>query len=224
MAIAAHPDDIESWCAGTLAGALDLGAEARVLLVTSGDKGSRDPNDTPTVVAARREEEAREAARRLDLADIAFLRYLDGEVENTRELRRELVAWIRHWRPEALFTFDPLLPYPPYISHRDHRAVGRATIDAAFPLAGAPLCFPEQREQGLQHHEVRELWLFASTAPTHYVDISAGLDRKIAARLAHLSQTSDPAALETRWRTHAADIGRPAGLAAAEAFAVLLAD
>ncbi len=162
--------------------------------------------------------------RRLGLADIAFLRYLDGEIENTRELRRELVAWIRHWRPEALFTFDPVHPHPPYITHRDHRVVGRAALDAAFPLARAPLYFPEQREQGLHPHVVRQLWLFASTAPTHYVDISTGLDRKIAARLVHISQTSDPAVLDTGWRTRAADTGRSVGLAAAEAFAVLWVD
>ncbi len=92
MAIAAHPDDIESWCAGTLARAIDGGATARLLLVTSGDKGSADPADTAATVAARREAEAREAARRLGLADVAFLRHPDGEVEDSRLLRRELVA------------------------------------------------------------------------------------------------------------------------------------
>jgi LmbE family N-acetylglucosaminyl deacetylase len=62
MAIAAHPDDIESWCAGTLARAIDQGTVVRLLLVTSGDKGSSDPLDTPITVARRREREALEAA------------------------------------------------------------------------------------------------------------------------------------------------------------------
>ena len=43
LAIAAHPDDIEAWCAGTMARAIEGGATARLLLVTSGDKGSGDP-------------------------------------------------------------------------------------------------------------------------------------------------------------------------------------
>ncbi len=95
LAIAAHPDDIESWCAGTLAVALDRGATARLLLVTSGDAGSSDPAATRESVAALREAEARVAADRLGLADVALLRYPDGEVENTRDL----VAAI--WSPRS---------------------------------------------------------------------------------------------------------------------------
>lgn len=224
LAIAAHPDDIESWAGGTLALAIDRGAEVRLLLVTSGDKGSSDPGDAPADIARRREEEAREAGRRLGLTDIAFLRYLDGEVEDTRELRRELVAWIRHWKPAVIFTFDPEHPAPPYINHRDHRIVGQAATDAASLLSRNPHVFPEQRNQGLLPHAVRELWLFASTTPSHWVDISAPLDRKIAARLAHASQTPDRNALDAGWRNRAAEIGHPAGLAAAEAFAVVRLD
>jgi LmbE family N-acetylglucosaminyl deacetylase len=121
MVIAAHPDDIESWCAGTLACAIDSGATVRLLLVTSGDKGSNDPGATPQAVAAQREVEAQAAAQELGIAEVVFLREPDGEVENTLLLRRELVRWIRRWRPHVLFTHDPEHPFPPYISHR-HRA------------------------------------------------------------------------------------------------------
>ncbi len=221
MAIAAHPDDIESWCGGTLARAVDGGATVRLLLVTSGDKGSGDPTDTPQEVAERREAEARAAANVLGLADVAFLRYADGEVENTHELRRELVAWIRAWRPDALFTHDPEHPEPPYITHRDHRAVGRAALDAGYPLARDPLCFPEQRAQGLHPHAVREAWLFASAIADRYVDIRRTLEQKIAARLEHVSQTPDRDALPASWRQRARRFGEPAGLPAAETFTVL---
>src|SRR5689334_10289494 len=154
MAIAAHPDDIESWCAGTLARAIDAGATVRLLLVTSGEKGSGDPQALPAEVAARREAEALRAAEILGIADVAFLRHGDGEVEDTRALRGELVAWIRRWRPRAVFTFDPEHPYPPYISHRDHRVVGRIALDAIYPAARDPLNFPEQVREGLQPHKV----------------------------------------------------------------------
>lgn len=192
MALAAHPDDIESWCAGTLARSIDAGATARLLLVTSGDKGSNDPADTSATVATRREAEALRAAERLGLAEVAFLRYPDGEVEDTRALRGDLVAWIRRWRPAALFTHDPEQPWPPYLAHRDHRVVGRAALDAVYPLARDRLAFPEQARAGLTPHAVPAVWLFASATADAYVDISSRFERKIAARLAHASQTPDP--------------------------------
>lgn len=224
MVIAAHPDDMEWWCAGTLACSVTAGVSVRLLLVTSGDKGSDDPRATPGAIAARREEEARVAARRLGLAEIAFLRHPDGETENTRALRGELVFWIRRWRPTALFTHDPEHPLPPYFSHRDHRVVGRAALDAIYPLARDRLAFPEHEAAGLSPHAVHEVWLFASGGADAYVDIRCGLERKIAARLAHESQTADPAALEESWRARAAEAGAPLNLPFAEAFAILQRD
>jgi LmbE family N-acetylglucosaminyl deacetylase len=142
-------------------------------------------------------------------------------VEDTRQLRRDLVAWIRRWRPEIVFTHDPENPLPPYLSHRDHRVVGRVVLDALYPLARDPLNFPEFLAQGLTPHVVREAWLFASSAADVYVDVSAGFERKLAARLAHTSQTPDPTALPGAWRSRAAEIGEAAQLPLAEAFTVL---
>ncbi len=224
MAIAAHPDDMESWCAGTLARCIDAGASVRLLLVTSGDKGSNEPGAEPTSVAAMREAEAKEAARELGIAEVAFLREPDGEVEETRALRATLVEWIRRWRPDTLFTHDPEHPLPPYLSHRDHRVVGRAALDAVYPMARDRLMFPEHARAGLQPHAVTAVWLFASAVADCYVDISPALARKIAARLAHVSQTPDPSALPAAWQARAAAIGAPAGLPLAEAFTVLRLD
>lgn len=221
MVIAAHPDDIECWCAGTLALAVDAGTTVRLLLVTSGDKGSNEPAADPGAIAALREDEARDASIRLGLTEVAFLRHLDGEVENTRSLRGELVNHIRRWRPEVLFTHDPEQPLPPYLSHRDHRMTGRAALDAVYPLARDPLSFPEHLEEDLAPHAVAQVWLFASATADAYVDIAKSIDRKIAARLAHASQTSDAAALALNWRCRAAEIGAEVGLPLAEAFTVL---
>lgn len=221
MAIAAHPDDIEAWCAGTLIRAIEGGGAVRLLLVTSGDKGSGDPTTDPRALAMRREAEAREAARLLGIAEVAFLRYTDGEVENGQPLLRDIVLWIRRWQPEIVFTFDPQHPMPPYIGHRDHRTVGRATLDAIFPLARDPLAFPEQVRDGLATHKVGAVWLFASAVADAYVDIASVIDRKITARLAHESQTSDPAAVPTRIRDRARNAGAPADLPLAEAFTII---
>src|SRR5579871_2801371 len=133
MVVAAHPDDMESWCAGTIACSIDNGATVRLLLITSGDKGTSDPHATPADIAQRREREALDAARHMGIVEVAFLRYPDGEVEDTRALRGQIVAHIRRWRPAVVFTHDPEHPYPPYLAHRDHRVVGRVTLDAVYP-------------------------------------------------------------------------------------------
>lgn len=221
MAIAAHPDDLESWCAGTLVRAIDAGSEVHLLLVTSGDKGTNDPDASPRDVAAQREAEARAAAATLGITEVRFLRHPDGEVEDTRLLRRELVIWIRRWQPDIVFTHDPEHPLPPYISHRDHRVVGRAVLDAIYPLARDPLNFPELLQQDLMPYAVRDVWLFASGVAEVYVDITTSFERKIAARLAHVSQTPDPAALPESWHRRAAEIGAMAQVEMAEAFTVL---
>ena len=70
LAIAAHPDDIERWCAGTLARAIDAGAEVRLLLVTAGECGSDDPATSPEELARQRTAEAEAAGKLLGLAGI----------------------------------------------------------------------------------------------------------------------------------------------------------
>jgi len=224
MVIAAHPDDMESWCAGTLALAIDQGATVKLLLVTSGDKGSADPAATGARVAAVREAEATAAAALLGIAAVAFLWYPDGEVEDTRAFRGAIVEWIRRWRPEVLFTHDPEHPSPPYLTHRDHRIVGRVALDAVYPLARDRLAFPEHAVAGLAPHAVREAWLFSSDQPTAYVDITESFARKVRAQLAHGSQTADPDALREAWRQRAARIGAPVGIHLAEAFTILHLD
>lgn len=219
LVIAAHPDDVESWAGGAVAGLARDGWRVVYVLCTSGDKGTSDPTETPAQVAARREEEQRAACRVVGAEEPVFLQLPDGELEDNRALLRLLVAAIRRERPDLLLTHDAVTPWPPYTCHRDHRVVGRVALDAAYPYARDPLSFPElARDEGLAAHVTPEVWLFASSAPDHYVDISATLDLKIAARLEHSSQTTDAEALARDWRRRAAETGAPAGLAAAEAF------
>src|SRR5712691_3949255 len=216
LIIVAHPDDIESWCAGTVCRFTDAGKQVAYVLCTSGDKGTSDPTQTPQQVAAIREAEQMEAARILGVESVTFLRWPVSEVEPTLALRRELVRQIRRHRPDLVITHDPA---PPYRLHPDHRAVGRTTLDALFPCARDALTFADQiLEEGLQAHLVPEAWLFASDAPDIWVDISPTLPRKIMARLAHASQHCDAQELECNWYGRAAEAGRPVGLAAAEAF------
>ena len=216
LVVVAHPDDVESHCGGTVARLADAGCGVTLVLATSGDKGSADPHAQPAEVAARREAEQRAAAEMLGIAEVVFLRWPDGEVVNGTALREQIVRQVRTHRPDLVITHDPEHPWPPYTAHRDHRALGRATLDALYPDARDPLYFPEQLAEGLAPHRTPEAWLIMSQAPDLAVDISAVFARTLAARLAHASQYQDAAALKRNLRARAAAQGSPYGLALAE--------
>ncbi len=215
LAVAAHPDDIESWCAGTVAALTARGARVAFLLLISGDKGSPDPLADPRRVAEGREVEQRAAARVLGVSDLTFLRRPDGELTDDRPLRRAIAAQIRRVRPDLLLTFDP---WRPYAFHRDHREGPLAALAAAFmAVRPGPLPGPADTPP-LPPHATHAAWLFLTDRPDRFVDIGEGFAVKVAARLAHASQTGDPAALERAFRERAAALGAPRGLALAEAF------
>lgn len=221
LAVCAHPDDIESWCGGTLALLVERGCEVRLAVCTAGEKGSDDRRLTMAVVAETRIREQRAAAARLGISAVRFLDGKDGELENTLNFRAQIVRLLREFQPAIVFTHDPEQPYPPYVTHRDHRVAGRVVLDAAYPAARDHHYFPEQIAEGLPAHAVAQVWLFASMVATTAVDVSTTLERKIVARLDHRSQTKDPDGLRIAWRERAAAIGAPFGLGAAETFTVV---
>jgi LmbE family N-acetylglucosaminyl deacetylase len=209
-----HPDDIESWCAGTVAALTARGARVAYLVLTSGDKGSPDPLADPRELAAVREAEQLAAAALLGVRDVTFLRYPDGEVSDSPELRRRIAAVIRRVRPDLLLTFDP---WQPYAFHRDHREGSAAALAAAYPLARRPGPLPGSAA-ACGPHAVRGAWLFLTDRPDRFVDIGPTFEAKVAARVAHASQTGDSAALAAAYRERAATTGARVGLALAEAF------
>lgn len=194
LCLVAHPDDIEFFCGGTVLLLTDRGVTVDFVLVTSGDKGTRDPRLTSADLVALREEEQRRAAALLGARDVRFLRQPDAEVEETLELRAALVREIRVSRPDVLLTFDPT---PAHRQHPDHRVVGRVALDAAWPCARDRLSFPTP---DLEAHETDEAWCFSGPDPDLVVDVAPVLERKIDARLEHRSQTRWPPALRQRWR------------------------
>jgi LmbE family N-acetylglucosaminyl deacetylase len=110
----------------------------------------------------------------------------------TVELRLEIARVIRQVRPEAVVTSDPRFFYNGgYINHPDHRAAGEATLAAIMPLANTLLAAPELRAEGLEPHDVRQVYLAAPAEPTHYVPLDPeDLEQKIAAMGAHASQVA----------------------------------
>ena len=191
LAVVAHPDDVDFGSAGTVAAWVAAGVEVTYLLCTYGDAGGFD--DTPREkVPALREAEQRAAAREVGVDDVRFLPgYRDGHLEVTDDLVRDIARVIRQVRPQRVLTQSPerwweRLP----ASHHDHLACGEATVRAVYPAARNPFAYPELRDQeGLEAWTVRELWLAAHPTPNHQVDITATIDRKVAALRAHTSQT-----------------------------------
>lgn len=214
LVVAAHPDDAEFGCGGSVARWVREGRRVVYVLCTSGDKGSHDPEMHPLRLAVLREEEQREAARRLGVSEVIFLRRLDGELEVTMEFRRQLALVIRQVRPQIVVTHDP---WRLYQLHPDHRAAGLATCDAII-AARDHLFFPEQLRPGLTHHRPRELFLFTTDHPNVWVDIGETIEAKIEALRAHASQLAHLADLADRVRSRAQQMGESQGIAFAEEF------
>lgn len=208
LSIAAHPDDMEFSCVGTLARWAKHGCQVVYVLCTSGDAGIEIPGMTREKAAEIREAEALEAAKLAGAAQVVFLREPDGLLEATMELRKKLVREIRRFRPEVIVTGDPTIVWASedYINHPDHRAAALAAVDAIFPAAGNPMVFPELEAEGLQAHKPRKVYVHTWGGNGVYVNIEETIEVKIAALRAHKSQMRDwdPAESLRQWAGEAA--------------------
>jgi LmbE family N-acetylglucosaminyl deacetylase len=226
MVIVAHPDDADFGPAATIARWVSEGSLARLVCCTSGDAGGDDPGIDPLELGRRREAEQRAAALHVGYEEVSFLHRPDGALENDLPLREQLVRLIREFRPDAVLTNDPtmLIGEEGYIQHTDHRAAGMAALDAVYPAARNAMAFPHLARNGLPPHEVPRLYLFWTERPNAWVDVSATLDRKIAALREHVSQIRKPDELEERIRGWAGEEGQRVGVEAAESFRVVRLD
>jgi len=218
MVVAAHPDDPEFLMGGTVARLARQGRELTYVIVTNGNKGSADRGLAPTRLIALREEEQRRAANALGVARVEFLGYEDGELEDTREIRRDITRQIRRWRPDLILTLHPRRTYSNFPGwHRDHRTTARVVLDCVYPLARDHLAFPELLPEH-EPHTVREVYLVQWEQPGLLVDITETMEVKLAAIRCHASQIADWTAMESRTRHRAATLGNAKGYAYAEGF------
>lgn len=217
LVIIAHPDDAEFTCGGTVARWCAEGREVNYVLVTSGDMGSHDAGMTREKLGRLREREQLAAAKVLGVRECVFLRYPDGFVEDTPELRGRLVREVRRFRPETVIAWDPRRRA---FNHRDHRMTGQAALDAVYPLARSHLAYPEHLAEGLQPHRVREVLLAGTDEADYHVDVTGYLDVKLRALRKHRSQVGRGTAreLRKRIRERMAEAGKAPGYALAEAF------
>lgn len=212
MGIFAHPDDPEFFAGGTLAKWTAKGAKLTLVLLTSGDKGSDDPDMTSERLVEIREAEEKAAGAVLGASEVIFLRVPDGGVYHTQELRGEITRLIRLKRPDTVVTCDPTAFWysEHYINHPDHRAVGEITMAAVFPTARDRLNFIEhERQEGLTPHKVKWLYLAGPVEATHFVDIGDSIETKIKALYEHKSQIKDMEAMAENIRKGSVDPRSP---------------
>ena len=145
LAVYAHPDDPEISCGGTLARWAKEGSEVHLLICTRGEKGSPDPQQDPDELAATRKGEMAAAAEVLGLAGHRSLDNDDGELENTSDLRRQIVEMIREVKPDVVVCPDPTAVFfgNSYYNHHDHRATGWAALDAIEFRPERPIDWPQ---------------------------------------------------------------------------------
>ncbi|WP_336212764.1 PIG-L deacetylase family protein [Nonomuraea sp. LPB2021202275-12-8] len=181
LAVVAHPDDLEYGCAAAVATWTGEGREVSYLIATRGEAGI----DTlePAKAAPVREQEERASAAVVGVTTVEFLDHADGVIEYGTALRRDLAAAIRRHRPELLITlnFDDTWGGTAW-NTPDHRAVGRATMDAAAD-AGNRWIFPDTDAE--PWGGVRWVAVAGSDSPTHAVDVTGGLEAGVRSLTEH---------------------------------------
>ncbi|MFI5115570.1 MAG: bacillithiol biosynthesis deacetylase BshB1 [Terriglobales bacterium] len=194
LAIAAHRDDVEQTCGGTLLNMAERGRRTAILDLTQGEMGTRGSVEG-------RAREADEAARILKVSWRRALDIPDGRVENTFGNRIKVASVIRELRPRVL-----ILPYW-QARHPDHATASVLCYEAAF-LAGlaklghtgatadnspeelkALASFPPHRPYKIVYAS-----LYADVRPSFVVDISEQFETRFAALMAYHSQYQDQSA------------------------------
>jgi bacillithiol biosynthesis deacetylase BshB1 len=187
LAIAAHRDDVEQTCGGTLLKAAQRGQRIGILDLTQGELGTRGS-------AEDRGREAEDAAKILGVVWRRALDIPDGRVENTWENRLKVASVIRETRPRVV-----ILPYWKG-RHPDHYTCSVLGYEACFLAGLSKIALSSQfADVGLQTSDLKPhrpfkivyATLYYDVRPTFVVDITGEFEGKFASIMAYKSQFSD---------------------------------
>ena len=186
LAIAAHPDDVEMSCGGTMALHARKGQLTGIVDLTRGELGTRG---TPEI----RMQEAEAAAKILGVATRENAGFADGFFRNDEEHQRRLIRYIRTYRPEIVLTNAPEDRHP------DHGRGAALVADACF-LAGLRM-IATLGDDGVQQEAWRPKRLFhfiqdRQLEPTFIVDTTETFGQKMESIKAYKSQFHDPESKE----------------------------
>jgi bacillithiol biosynthesis deacetylase BshB1 len=176
LAIAAHRDDVEQTCGGTLLKAAQRGQRTGILDLTQGEMGTRG-------TAEDRAREADDAAKILRVEWRRALDIPDGRVENTWENRLKVAGVIRETRPRVV-----IIPYWKG-RHPDHYTASVLGYEACFLAGLAKL--DAGATQPHRPFKIIYATLYYDIRPTFVVDISEQFEAKFASILAYKSQFND---------------------------------
>jgi bacillithiol biosynthesis deacetylase BshB1 len=178
LAIAAHRDDVEQTCGGTLLRMAARGLRTAILDLTQGETGTRGS-------AEERVREATEAAHLLGVGWRQALDLPDGAVENTLENRLKIVRVLRLLSPRVV-----ILPYW-QARHPDHATTATLGYEACF-LSG----LSKVEDDAPPHRPFKIVYasLYADVRPSFVVDITPFIDQRHAALMAYRSQYANQAA------------------------------
>ena len=189
LAIGAHPDDVEFGCGALLAKWAADGCVVHHLVCTDGSKGTWDPDADVTALSLRRQDEQREAARRLcgerldAIGEVRFLGYVDGELDSGLQQRGEVAKVIREIRPQIVLGHDP---WKRYRLHPDHRHAGLLACEGIV-AARDPHFY---KEHGIAHHRPNALVLWEADEPDLVEDVGVHVGTKLHALRAHRVSSS----------------------------------
>lgn len=181
LVLVAHPDDPEYGMGVAVAEWVAAGKEVSYVLATRGEAGIAGL--APDESGPLRVMEQENACARVGVTDLVFLDHPDGRIEEGLALRREFAREIRRVRPDLVLTLNHRDEWGPgRWNSADHRAVGRAVLDAVGD-ADNEWIFPELLEEGLPRHKAQ--WVAVlSPQPTHAQPVSAASIEKAVASLA----------------------------------------
>jgi N-acetylglucosamine malate deacetylase 1 len=175
LAIAAHRDDVEQTCGGTLLVMQTRGWRTGILDLTRGESGSRG-------TAAEREAEANEAARILKVTTREALDLPDGNFENTLANRLKIAAVLRRLRPRVV-----ILPYWQG-RHPDHYTTATLGYEACFVSGLARVETPGPPNPPHRPYKILYASLYADVRPSFVVDITPHIERRYESLIAYRSQ------------------------------------
>lgn len=220
LAVVAHPDDMEYGAAAAVARWTGQGKRVEYVLVTDGEAGISTME--PSTVGPLRRAEQIAACRAVGVDDVEFLGLPDGLLEEDLVLRRTLCEVLRRRRPDVVLSINFRDSWGgPSWNHADHRAVGRALLDAVRD-AGNPWVF---RDAGEAWDGVRFVAFSGSPEATHAVDVTETFDAGVESLSCHAVYLAnlggDMASPDAFLRPPATSIGERLGVTLAASFEIV---